>query len=71
VVRYFTVPNWTDPVDAVARSGLLISLSGLLLLFLSAPRKSLPRQARPRSALSKAIDSVETAQRFAERLKTR
>jgi len=69
VVRYFTVPNWTDPVDAVARSGLLISLSGLLLLFLSAPRKSLPRQARPRSALSKAIDSVETAQRFAERLR--
>lgn len=32
VVRYFSVPNWSDPMDSLARNGLLLSVGGLLLL---------------------------------------
>lgn len=76
VVRYFTVPNWSDPVDVFARNGLLISLGGLTLLLLSALRRrtrsdriSVP--VKPRNTLSKALEHVDAAQNLAQRVADR
>ncbi len=78
VVRYFSVPNWSDPTDTLARNGLLLSLGGLLLLIggnalLKRAKADQPapvpkRVAQPpRSTLSKAIDHVADAQSFSKR----
>lgn len=70
VVRYFPVLGWSDPVDIFARNGLLISLGGLALLWLSAPRKrskGVRVPVKPRNALHKAIDDVDAAQGFTRR----
>jgi hypothetical protein len=79
VVRYFSVPNWSDPVDNLARNGFLLSVGGLLLLIggsalLKRAKADQPAPAPktvaqpPRGALSKAIDHVEDAQAFSKRL---
>ncbi len=76
VVRYFPVPGWSDPVDVFARSGLLVSLFGWALLWLSAPRPRasaprIPVTVRPHSALRKALDDVDKAQEIVRRTSDR
>lgn len=76
VVRYFRVPNWSDPIDSLARNGLLLSLGALLLLGIwersahSKPTRPAPAPKTvnqpPRSTLSKAIDHVANAQSFSK-----
>lgn len=64
VVRYFSVPDYVDSVDQAARIGLLISVSGLIVLVITgAVRRS--------STLKPRQHPIESAEQFVAEAKAR
>ncbi len=75
VVRYFLTPGYVDPVDVLAKVGLLISLLGILALLYSAYRGRRPRpnpSTKPTpSPPSKAQKAIQEAEDFKNKRKDR
>jgi hypothetical protein len=81
VVPYFTVPGWEDPIDQAAQTGLIgsmivLGIGGVVgVLVRGRPnRRSTPEQLAPktpRDPLGKAVDSIDSLQKFTKASKDR